>query len=167
MPHPENKVMTKNANPFAAFDMSKFAADFDPSKMVNEFTKMAGTMDLKTVDVDSIIKSQQKNLEALNAANTAVVEGVKAVAQRQSEIFNTTLADTQVAISKMTDIKSPQDVAAKQAELVKGAFETSLSNMRELADMVAKSNTESAAKINARITESLDEYKAEALKLSK
>jgi len=156
--------MSKNTNPFAAFDMSKFTADFDPSKLVAEFTKMAGTMDLKSFDVDAIMQSQQKNLEALTAANTAVVEGVKAVAERQSEIFQTTLADTQTAISKMGDIKTPQDAAAKQTELMVGAFETSLTNMRELADMVAKSSTEGAEKINTRINESLGEFKAQALK---
>jgi phasin family protein len=159
--------MTKNANPFAAFDMSKFAVDFDPTKLASEFAKMAGTMDIKSVDVDGIVKSQQKNVEALNAANTAVVEGVKAVATRQGEIFKTTLSETQAAFGKLGDVKSPQDAAAKQADLMKVGFETALNNMRELADMVTKANAESAEKINTRITESLDEIKAQAVKLSK
>lgn len=159
--------MSKNTNPFAAFDVSKFTADFDPAKLADQFTKMAGAMDLKTVDVNAIIKSQQKNLEALNEANVAVVEGVKAIAQRQSEIFKTTLTEAQDVVKGITEIKTPQDAAAKQAELMKGAYETALANMRELAEMAAKSNEESAEKINARITESLDEIKAQALKLKK
>jgi len=158
---------TKTANPFAAFDMSKFATNFDPSTLAGEFTKMAGAMDLNAVDVDAVIKSQQKNMEALKAANTAVIDGVKAVAARQSDIFKTTLADTQAEFGKFGDIKTPQDAFAKQAELMKSMFETTVSNFNELAGIVVKSNTESAEKINARITESLDEYKAEATKLKK
>ncbi len=159
--------MSKNTNPFAAFDMSKFAVDFDPTKLASEFSKMAGTMDIKSVDVDSIVKSQQKNVEALNAANNAVVEGVKAVATRQGEIFKTTISETQAAFSKLGDIKSPQDAAVKQADFMKFGFETALNNMRELAGMMVKSNADSAEKINTRITESLDEIKTQAVKLNK
>jgi len=147
--------MTKNTNPFAAFDMTKFA---------DEFTKMAGGMDVKAFDVDAIMKSQQKNMDALSAANTAVIEGVQAIAQRQSEIFQATVAETQTAITNMGKAKDPQEAAAKQVELIKGAFEGALTNMRELADIAAKSNEASAEKINARFTESLDEIKAQTLK---
>jgi len=159
--------MTKASNPFAAFDITKFTTDFDPSKLAGEFAKMAGNMDFKTVDVDAIVKSQQKNMEALNAANAVVVEGVKAVAQRQSEIFKTTIADAQTAMNDLGKIKTPQDAMAKQAELMKGAFEMSLSYMRELSDMVTKSHTESAEKINTRITEGLAEIQNETFKLKK
>ena len=54
---------------------------------------------------------------------------------------------------------NPQEMTAKQAELVRKAFEQALANVRELAEMVSKSNTEAFAIINKRVTESLQELK--------
>ncbi len=50
-------------------------------------------------------------------------------------------------------------MTTKQAELVRKAFEQALANMRELAEMVSKSNTDAFAIINKRVTESLQELK--------
>ena len=51
-------------------------------------------------------------------------------------------------------------IKEKQADLVKLAFEKALSNARELAELVAKSNSEAAEVINKRVSESLEEVKA-------
>ena len=76
--------MTKASNPFQAFDMSKFVADFDPSKFTAEFTKMTKDMNIPTVDVEAVVKTQQKNIEALTAANKSATESVKALAEHRS-----------------------------------------------------------------------------------
>ena len=57
--------------------------------------------------------------------------------------------------------------AAKQAEVVQTAFQAALANMKELADMVTKSNTEAANVISKRVTEGLDEIKAAVVKVAK
>ena len=149
--------MTKASNPFQAFDMSKFFADFDPSKFTADFSKMTSSMNIPTVDVEAVVKTQQKNIEALTAANQAATESVKALAKRQSEILQTTMEETQTAITALSKSKTPQDAATKQVDFVKGAFETAFGNMRELAEMMANSNKESMDKLNARMAESIDE----------
>ena len=156
--------MTKAANPFEAFDMTKFVADFDPSKFTADFTKMAKDMNIPTVDVDAVVKLQQKNIEALTAANKSATESVKALAARQSEILQETMKETQDAINKLSKAKTPQDAATKQVDFVKGAFETAFANMREMADMVAASNKESMDKLNGRLAESIEEMQAMAVK---
>ena len=47
----------------------------------------------------------------------------------------------------------------------RGAFERALGNMRELAEMVTKSNQQATSTINSRISASLDELKDVALKM--
>ena len=64
-------------NPFFDVDVSKFA---DVSKLISEF-KLPG------VDVEFALASQQKNIQALTAANQLALEGFQAVVRRQSEIF--------------------------------------------------------------------------------
>jgi phasin family protein len=139
--------------------------DFDPTKMVDEFSKMLKQYKLPGVDLDSLIASQKKNVEALTSANKVAFEGLQAVAKRQTEILQETMNEASKAIDVLAKAGSPQEVAAKQAELAKDAFERALSNMRELAELVAKANQEATNTINTRISATLDEIKDMALKM--
>jgi phasin family protein len=64
----------------------------------------------------------------------------------------------------MSKSTNPADLVAKQAELVRHAFEKGVTTMREMADIVSKSNRDAADTINARITATLEEIRGLALK---
>jgi phasin family protein len=151
--------------PESLLDFQKMMKDFDPTKMVDEFSKMLKQYKLPGVDLDSLIASQKKNVEALTSANKVAFEGLQAVAKRQTEILQETMNEASKAIDVLAKAGSPQEVAAKQAELAKDAFERALANMRELAEMVAKANQEATNTINTRISATLDEIKEMALKM--
>jgi len=155
-----------NADPFFNFDITKMMSDFDPTKIVDEFSKMVGQYKLPGVDADALVASQRRNVEAMTSANLAAFEGVQAVAKRQAEILQETMNEVATAFDAVSKSGSPQAAAAKQAELAKDAFEKALANMRELAEMVAKSNQEATQAINGRISETLDEVKELASKLN-
>jgi len=159
--------MLNTTNPFMNMDMTKVMADFDPAKIADQFTKMAGAYKVPQFDVDSIMNAQRKNIDAMTAANKAAVEGVQALAARQNEIFQETLAGATEAVSQLTTVAGPEDAAAKQAELLKVSFEKALGNMKELAELAAKSNADASEVINARISESFDEVKKQAAKTKK
>ena len=127
--------------------------EMDVSKMMSEF-KVPG------VDIDAIMASQRKNIEAVTAANQLAIEGMQAVVRRQAEILRQTMEETSSMVTEVMGPGTPEDKMAKQAELVKVAFEKALANMKELAEMVAKSNTEAANVISKRFSESLEELKA-------
>jgi phasin family protein len=141
-------------NPFFDVDVSKFT---DVSKLISEF-KLPG------MDVESALASQQKNIQALTAANQLAFEGFQAVARRQSEILRQSIEQTTAIVTELLAAGSPEDKVAKQAELVKSAFEKALANTRELAELVTKSNSEAADVINKRVSESLEELKAAVAK---
>ncbi len=157
--------MAKTPDPFFNFDVTKMMGEFDPTKMADEFAKMAAKYKLPGVDMNAVVESQRKNLEALTNANRVAIEGVQAVAKRQAEILQETMDEASAAMDKLTKAGSPQDAAANQAEFAKSAFEKALGNMRELAELVAKSNTEATQTINSRISETLDEIKELAMKM--
>ncbi|MBL8260293.1 MAG: phasin family protein [Candidatus Competibacteraceae bacterium] len=144
-------------NPFNAFanvDFSKF--DFSKYDM----TKMLGDVKIPGFDMEAIMTAQRKNIEALNAANQAAVQGMQAVAQRQAEILSQAMGEVSSVAQQLASAGNAQEMTAKQAELARKAFEQALANMRELAEMVSKSNTEAFAIINKRVTESLQELKS-------
>lgn len=124
--------------------------DFDVSKYLGDF-KAPG------VDVDSLVSSQRKNIEALTQANKLAFDGLQAVVKRQAEILRQAIDEATQATKDIAEPGSPQDKAAKQTELAKEVFERSLSNMRELSEMIAKANSEAFDLLNKRFTQSLEE----------
>lgn len=133
-----------SGNPFLDFDISKALGDF----------KVPG------VDVDAILAAQRKNIEAVTAANQLAIEGLQAVIRRQAEILRASVEESSNYVNQVVAAGSPEEKAAKQAELIKAAFEKSLANARELAELVAKSNNEAAEILSKRVSESLEEVKA-------
>ena len=145
---------TNPFNPFASMDFSKF----DMSKL--DVSKMLGDIKIPGFDMSAMMDAQRKNIEALTAANQAAVQGMQAVAQRQAEILSQAMNEVSSVAQQLAGAGSnPQEMTTKQAELARKAFEQALANMRELAEMVSKSNTEAFAIINKRVTESLQELK--------
>lgn len=144
-------MATKQAEQLFDFDISKYMGDF----------KVPG------MDVDNLISSQRKNIEAVTQANKVAYEGLQAVMKRQAEILRQTLDEVAQVGKDIVEPGSPQDKAAKQAELAKDAFERALGNMRELSEMVAKANSEAFDLLNKRFTQNLDEVRDAFLKAAK
>ena len=141
----------KTNNPFFPFANIDFGS-FDAGKMMSDL-KLPG------VDMQALLATQRKNIEALTAANQMVVQNMQAVAKRQSEILAQAMAEVSTTAQQIASAGNPQEMSAKQAELTKQAFEKALANMRELAEMINQSNTQAFEVINKRVSESLNELK--------
>jgi phasin family protein len=131
--------------------------DFDVSKYLGDF-KVPG------LDVDSLVTSQRKNIEALTQANKLAYDGLQAVVKRQVEILRQSVDEAAQVAKEIAEPGNPQDKVAKQTELTKEAFERSLSNLRELSEMIAKANNEAFDLLNKRFTQTLDEVRDAFLK---
>ena len=109
--------------PQELFDFTKILKSFVPSKVAEELTKALGQYKIPGVDIDSVVASQKKNVEALVAANRAVVEGVQTVLKRQAEILQESVAELTKAAETLSKAgSSPQDVVAAQVDLDKGGL---------------------------------------------
>jgi phasin family protein len=140
--------MAKNTgNPFLDTDFSQY---LNVGNLTEQF-KLPG------VDTKAFIETQQKNLEAVAKANKVALDGVQAVAQRQTEIVRQAFEESATALQALATVETPQARMAKQAELFKQAFEASMANFRELAEISAKSNGEAVELLNTRLSQSIDE----------
>ena len=124
-------------NPFASFDPAKLFADL----------KLPG------IDPTALATAQQKNLEAIAAANKRALEGYQAVAKRQAEIFQEAAAEVASMMKGGVPAGVPDPNAAKQA------VEKAMANLRELADMMSKTNSDAFDLINQRMNENLEEFR--------
>ena len=140
--------MAKSNNPF----------EYDFSSMT-DITKMFEQYKMPGIEVEKLVDAQRKNIEAITSANRVAFEGMQAIMQRQGEILRQSMSEASAVMQDMAAAGTPEDRMAKQAEVLKKAFETALSNVKELAEMGAKSNTEAMETINKRVAESLDEVR--------
>ena len=85
--------MAKNDFPFMNMDFGKMF-NVDVSKMMKDF-KMPG------VNMDQMMATHRKNMEAFTAANQLAAEGFQAVAKRQTEIMKEGLEEFAVAMKDM------------------------------------------------------------------
>ena len=109
-------------------------------------------------DLDALAAAQRRNIEALTAANRIALEGAQAVAKRHMEILQASMSDMTEAMrgAATTD---PKEAASRQAEMLKGSYERAVGNMKELADLIQKSNSEALGLLNKRFTEAMDEVR--------
>ena len=151
-------MATQAANPYAAMDFSKF---MDLGKFpFADFGKFAEQFKLPGLDNKALVETQRKNVEAFQAANQVFIEGAQAVTQRQSEIMRQAMDESVKALQSIASAGTPEAKFGQQAELAKQAYEASLANLREIAELTTKSNTEAAEVLTKRVSETFDELKA-------
>jgi phasin family protein len=144
-------------------DASKKPETATPSPM-DQLSTFIRSLKLPDVDVNEILASQKKNVEAFTKSMHTAGEGAAAVARRQAEVLRAAFDQTKVMIRDLSVPGSPKETVAKQAEFAKKAIETAVANARELAEMVEKANREAFETIRRRTSETLDEIRKSVLK---
>jgi phasin family protein len=140
---------------------------FPPKSMADfgDFGKLFADMKLPALPgMEAFVSASRRNMETLTAANRIALEGAQAVARRHMEIVQQSMAELTEAVRSMSSIEAPQAKAAKQAELLKQAYERAVANLKEISDLIQHSNQEAVKLLNARFAEAMDEIKALAEK---
>ena len=147
------KAKVKTGNPFLDADFGN-GMDFGV-----DFGKFAEQFKIPGVDSEALVENQRRNLEAVTKANQVAFAGAQAVVQYQAEILRRTMDQTTKAVQEMSKPGKIEDVWAKQAELLKGAYEQGLANLRALTELSTKVNAQAADLLTHRVSDSLGELK--------
>jgi phasin family protein len=153
-PHCNGWGVDAGGNPFTTgatkmADENKNSPLGEFGKMPNfDFTKLMKDFKLPGVDLTTIMDREKKNIEALTEANRVAFEGWQALVHRQAEIL-------QESIKRAVGAAQGEDAGTKRMDLASHAFETALSNMRELAEMAIKSQKEAFDIIRKRVEDNL------------
>jgi phasin family protein len=125
-----------------------------------DFTKIAGEFKLPTVNVETVVETARKNFTALTTANTAAVETMKTIAQRQGDMVRAALEDFSKHGSEVLAAATVEEKAIKQIDFMKKSYETAFANTKELADLYSKSQADALAALSLRVSELTEEVKA-------
>jgi phasin family protein len=126
-----------------------------PQQLMSEFTKLFEQFKLPGVDLNAVLESRRKDIDALAAANRTALEGAQSLAQKQLDVLRTTIDEVQSMLKQSKDVPAP----AAARELVSQAVQRAFTNMRELADVAYRSQSEAVAVVSRRVQENIEELK--------
>ncbi|MFZ4762160.1 MAG: phasin family protein [Alphaproteobacteria bacterium] len=132
-----------------------------------DFWKNLTDMKVPGMDMNVFVQAGRRNMETANAVNQLVLEGVQALVRSQIGIFRQSVEEVSCVMRDLLADCSTEEKMAKQADLVKNSYEKTLANVREISEIVVKSNTEASDLINKRVSESLTEFKSAVQKAKK
>jgi phasin family protein len=92
------------------------------------------------------------------------LEGAQAVARRNMEIMQQTMTELTESMRNFAGADNPSARAARQADMLKAAYERAVANMQEIGELIQKSSGEALGLLNHRFAEALDEVKQLATK---
>jgi phasin family protein len=93
-----------------------------------------------------MVRSQQRNVEAVTKLNEAVAHAMRQVGERQLELIRATMAEAQ----KIGQAMGRTGGASAAPEAVSAAFERALTAMRDIAEIAEKANREALEAITKR-----------------
>lgn len=118
---------------------------------MGELGKLLEQFKLPGVDADALVEWQRKDLAALAEANRQAFEGMKVLAERQSEILRENLAQWQEAMKSSSD----KDALAKQGAAIQRGMQKAMKDFQELAAIEAKARTDAWKVVQDRIQENM------------
>lgn len=128
-------------------------------KPPTDFTTILEQYKLPGVDMASIIDARRKDIEAITQANRVAYEGMQMLVQKQLDIFNKTIQQIQAEIPNAVAGTEGGRTVTQQSELVQQRLHTAFKNMREMAEMAQKSQSEALAVMTRRADQNIDAAK--------
>jgi len=97
--------------------------------MKEQISKMMQSFKLPDVDMTALVEGQRKNIDAMAKVAQLTTDRATAISQRQLEIFRVTSEN----LSEM--FRDMKLTGAERGEIAKKAFDTAMTNARELAEI--------------------------------
>ena len=124
-----------------------------------DLTKGFGDFRLPGLDIETLVTTQRKNLEAITQASQLALEGAQAVAQRHVEIVRQVIEEVPAVLRDWTEPCAAEHRLAKNVDVTKQALEACVANARELAEITAKAGNDVVSVLTRRMSESFDDLR--------
>ena len=125
-----------------------------------DFSKISGEFKLPTVNVETFVETARKNFATMTSLNTAAVEQMKTIAQRQGDMVRAAMEDFSKHGSEVLAAATVEEKAAKQIDFIKKSYDSAITNTKELADLYTKGQADAVTALSARVAELTEEVKA-------
>ena len=108
-------------------------------------------------DVEPLMKAQQRNIETMVEANRIFVDTAQAIARCQSDMMKDCVEQMTRAFAELTGRGEPGAIASKEGAAVQALFEKTASHVRDIAELINKSNADAIQLVNGRMKSLIEE----------
>lgn len=108
-------------------------------------------------DMEAVMKIQQRNIETIVEANRIFVDTAQAIARCQSDMMKDCVEQMTRAFAELGGRGEPGEITAKEGAAVQVLFEKTASHVRDIAELIGKSNADAIQLVNGRMRSLIDE----------
>lgn len=131
----------------------------DNTSYIEMLRKFGNDLGLPKLNVDELLQTQKKNLDALGQSAKVAAQGAQSVAQKQREVLEAGLREAATLAREYKPLKVHENLAL-QTEFARKVFDIAVKGAQETASMARQSTTESVKIIQDRVKESFEEFRA-------
>jgi phasin family protein len=137
------------------------ATDAEPkaTELFAHFTKILEQFKVPGIDMKSLIEARRNDIAALTQANKVVYDGMQELVRKQTEILRVTMEGMQTTAKEMVKGSQTATPGGQPKEVLEQAVQKALANMRELAELVVKTQTEAFSIISNRVVQDVKDMK--------
>ena len=125
----------------------------------DEWRKMITPFTPANAPFEHLLTSQRRNYEAMTKVAQLTTNCLSTVLQRQIEFVTALAQDSANGVQSLVSTGAPREKIALQADLAKAGLEKGLTNLREVSDILVKTNADASDVLAKTVAESLAEVK--------
>jgi phasin family protein len=132
----------------------------DTTSYIEMLRKFGSDLGLPRVNVDQLVETEKKNIEALGQSAKVAAQSAQAVAQKQREVMEAGLRDATAFARAYKPLGMVQENLALQTEFARKVFEIAVRGAQDTASSVGQSGADAVKIIQDRMKESFEEIRA-------
>jgi phasin family protein len=118
--------------------------------------KLGAALGLPKPNVDQLVETQKKNIEALGQSAQVVAQGAHSVAQKQRELMEAGLREAIALARENQPLGTVNANLAQQTEVARKIFEIAVKGAQETAATARQSGTDAVKIVQDRMKEALE-----------
>jgi phasin family protein len=132
----------------------------ETTSYIEMLRKFGSDLGLPKLNVDELLQTQKKNIDALGQSAKVAAQGAQSVAQKQREVLEAGLREAATLAREYKPLGKVHENIALQTEFARKVFEIAVRGAQESASTARQSTTESVKIIQDRVKESFEEIRA-------
>jgi len=129
----------------------------DTTSYIEMLRKFGSDLGLPKLDIDKLIETQKKNIDAPSQSAQVVVQGAQSVAQKQREVLEDGLREATALAGGYQPLGKLQENLALQTEFAKKVLEIAVKGAQESTTTAKQSTGEAVKIVQDRLKESVEE----------
>jgi phasin family protein len=131
----------------------------DNTSYIDMLRKFGTDLGLPKLNVDELLQTQKKNIEALGQSAKVAAQGAQSVAQKQREVLEAGLREAATLAREYKPLKIQENLAL-QTEFARKVFDIAVKGAQDSASTARQSTTDAVKIIQDRVKESFEEFRA-------